>query len=129
MTTIVFFDGVCNLCNQFVDWLLSRDRHGLLRFGSLQGKAARDLLGGEADALASIVVVRDGQIYRESDAVLIIGQTLGGVYAVLAHLFKWTPRWLRDSIYRFIGQRRYRLFGKRETCRIPTPEERARFLD
>ena len=127
--TVVFFDGVCNLCNGFVDWLIRMDKHGRLKFASLQGRAAGELLGPEADGLASIVVVREGQLYRESDAILVIGESLGGIHAFFAKLSALLPRRLRDAIYRFVAKRRYRIFGKRDTCRVPTAEERKRFLD
>ncbi len=126
--TVVFFDGVCNLCNGFVDYLVKLDRKGRLRFASLQGEAAHELLGAEADALASIVVVRDGEVFRESDAVLQIGLSLGGIHANGARVARIFPRGLRNFIYRLVARNRYSLFGKRDTCRIPNADERAKFL-
>ncbi len=126
--TVVFFDGVCNLCNGFINYLMKLDSRDRLRFGSLQGEAAHELLGAEADALASLVVVRDGEVYRESEALLQIGLALGGIHALGARTARVLPRGLRDFIYRSIARNRYSLFGKRDTCRMPTAEERGRFL-
>jgi predicted DCC family thiol-disulfide oxidoreductase YuxK len=126
--TVVFFDGVCNLCNGFIDWLMRADRQGRLRFGSLQGNAAQELLGPEADALATLIVVSEGQIYRESDAVIAIGLALGGIHAVGARVMKLVPGFIRNRLYRLIARRRYSFFGRRLTCRLPTAQERSRFL-
>lgn len=127
--TVVFFDGVCNLCNRLVDRLVRLDRGGKLRFASLQGKAAHELLGAEADALASIVVVRDGDVFRESDALIQIGLALGGIHGLGARLLRIVPSGPRDFFYRLVARKRYALFGKRDTCRLPTGDERSRFLE
>lgn len=127
--TVVFFDGFCNLCNSFVDRVIRLDRNGVVRFGSLQGNAAKELLGAEADGLASLIVVREGDVYRGADAVIQVGLALGGTHALGAKVFGLFPSGLRNFIYRFIARNRYRLFGRRDTCRVPTAEERARFLD
>ncbi|MGD2063725.1 MAG: DCC1-like thiol-disulfide oxidoreductase family protein [Nitrospirota bacterium] len=127
---IVFFDGVCGLCNRFVDWVIARDRHARYRFAPLQGEtaAAMGVTPKAADpALWSIVFV-DGSGARErSDAVLTIATGLGGIYRTAAVL-RWVPRPVRDWLYDRIARRRYRFFGKRDACRMPTPEERDRFL-
>ena len=126
---IVFFDGVCNLCNGFIDFLVSHDRARALRYASLQGKTSRELLGIDIGReLSSVVLIENGKILRESDAVLRILSKLGGPW-ILAPGFKILPRALRDWAYRFVARNRYRWFGKRETCRLPSPEERALFLD
>jgi predicted DCC family thiol-disulfide oxidoreductase YuxK len=128
-SSIVFFDGVCNLCNGFVDFLVRRDRWRTLRFASLQGKTSLELLGPEAGReLASVVLYQDGEVLKESDAALRILELLGGPWRAVA-LFRIFPRFLRDWLYRLIARNRYRLFGKRETCRLPSPDERALFLD
>lgn len=126
--TVVFFDGVCNLCNGFVDRIISLDKKYVIRFGNLQGEAARELLGAEADALASLIVVRDGDVYRESDGVIQVGLALGGIHALGAKVGAIIPPRVRNSIYRFLARHRYRFFGKRDSCRVPTAAERARFL-
>jgi predicted DCC family thiol-disulfide oxidoreductase YuxK len=127
--TVVFFDGVCNLCNGTVDFLIRADKQGKLRFASLQGKAAHELLGPEADEMAATIVVSDGEIYRGADAYIVIGARLGGIYGFAAALMALLPAFLRNGVYRFIAARRYKWFGKRDTCRVPTALERGRFLD
>lgn len=126
---IIFFDGVCGLCNRFVDLMLRADKRGLFRFAPLQGETAKALLPPlPEEAHAWSVVYRDEHgTYRESEAVLRVLGRLGGWWGTLA-VFRCLPRALRDAVYRLIARNRYRWFGKRETCRLPTPEERARFL-
>lgn len=128
-SSIVFFDGVCNLCNGFVDFLVRQDSKHVLRFASLQGKTSRELLGpGAGEKLASVVFYENGSTSTESAAVIRILSQLGGAWRLLA-LLRVIPVFLRDPIYRFIARNRYRWFGKRETCRLPSPEERTLFLD
>lgn len=125
---IVFFDGVCGLCNSFVDRLLRVDRKGRLRFAPLQGSTARERLpAGMADAMESVVYLRDGVVIQRSDAALWILIDLGGWRALYRALFI-VPRFVRDGVYAWIARNRYRWFGKREACRLPTSEERLRFL-
>ena len=127
---IVFFDGVCGLCNRFVDWVIVRDRRGRFVFAPLQGATAR-AMGVEprtADPGRWTIVLVDGSGVRErSDAVLAVAVALGGGYRVAAVL-RWIPRPVRDWVYDRIARRRYRFFGKREACRMPSAAERDRFL-
>lgn len=125
---IVLFDGVCGLCNRFVDRLLNVDRKGELRFAPLQGSTAQERLpAGMADAMESVVYLRDNVVIQRSDAALWIVIDLGGWRAMYRALFIF-PRPVRDGVYAWIARNRYRWFGKRDTCRLPTPEERPRFL-
>ncbi len=126
---IIFFDGVCNLCNGVVDLLLRLDRDKQFRFASLQGETARDLLpplGDDARTWSFVYYDEDGAQLR-SDAALAVCQRLGGIWWLLS-LARFVPRFLRDPVYRLVARYRYRVFGQRETCRLPTPEEKARFL-
>jgi predicted DCC family thiol-disulfide oxidoreductase YuxK len=128
-SSIVFFDGVCNLCNALVDFLVRHDRRHVLRFASLQGNTARELLGpGAGENLSSVVFYQNGSISTESLAVIRILSRLGGPWGLLS-LLRVIPSFLRDPIYGFVARNRYRWFGKRETCRLPSPDERALFLD
>jgi predicted DCC family thiol-disulfide oxidoreductase YuxK len=128
-SSIVFFDGVCNLCNALVDFLVRHDRRRVLRFASLQGNTARELLGpGAGENLSSVVFYQNGSISTESLAVIRILSRLGGPWGLLS-LLRVIPSFLRDPIYGFVARNRYRWFGKRETCRLPSPDERALFLD
>ena len=136
---ILFFDGVCALCNGFADFVLARDRGGRFRIAALQGEtaaklgaaeaqpAARGPGGGEADAWRSLLLWEDGRWHRKSDAALRVMAGLGGAWR-LAMLLRAVPPLLRDAVYDFIARNRYRWFGKREACRMPAPGERARFL-
>ncbi|MBL8848059.1 MAG: DUF393 domain-containing protein [Planctomycetaceae bacterium] len=127
---IVFFDGVCGLCNSSVDFVLRHDPQGRLRFAPLQGETAARLLPADDRAnLGSLVLWEDGRAYRRSTAVVRILTKLGGIWAVLGAALWVIPSPLRNAGYRVVAKLRYRLFGKKETCRLPSPEERGRILD
>lgn len=125
----VFFDGVCNLCNGLVDSLMKRDKRGSLGFGSLQGESAAAIgIGTEQGGdLNSMMFVTQQGIYKESTAVIMTLTSLGGVYG-FARLLLYIPRPIRDVLYRIVAKLRYRVFGKRDTCRLPTAEESRRFV-
>jgi predicted DCC family thiol-disulfide oxidoreductase YuxK len=124
---IVFFDGVCNLCNAFVDFVIRRNSD--LRFSSLQGQTAAKTLPPQlVNDLPSVVLKHGDQVFTESTAALKILVQLNGLWFLMG-VFLIVPKLLRDPVYRWIGRHRYAWFGKRETCRLPTPEERSRFLD
>jgi len=127
---VVLFDGVCNLCSGSVQFLLKRDPEGRFRFASLQSEAGRSLMaehGLDVDALSSVLLIEDGQVWQESSAALRIARHLPGAWKLL-RVFAAVPRPLRDAAYRWIARNRYRWFGKTETCWLPTPELKARFL-
>ena len=127
---VVLFDGVCNLCNRAVDFVIGRDPERVFRFVSLQSGVGGELLAryeidpNESD---SVVLIEEGRAYVESTAALRIVRRLGKLWPIIYGLIL-VPQPLRDAAYRAIASRRYRWFGKRETCRLPTPQERARFL-
>jgi predicted DCC family thiol-disulfide oxidoreductase YuxK len=127
---ILFFDGVCGLCDQFITFMVDADRKNVLKFSTQQGEAfqateVRNLITKEMGD--SIFYFRQGKIYSKSTAVLTALSDMGGVWK-LALFFKIIPRPIRDVIYGLVAKNRYKIFGKKETCRIPTPEERAKFL-
>lgn len=127
---IILFDGVCNLCNRSVDRVIRDDPAGRFRFASLQSDVGRSLAaehGIDADQLSSMVLIEDGIAYTESTAALRIARHLNGPLRWL-RVLRFLPCVLRDSGYRLIARNRYRFFGKRETCRLPTPEDQRRFL-
>ena len=127
---ILFFDGVCGLCNSVVDWVLRNDRRGIVLFSPLQGETAQQRLpDGDRERLDTVVFIEGDRITRRSTAIVRLLSHLGGVWTVLAWLLWLIPWPLRDVGYRGVSKLRYRLFGKKETCRLPTPDERARFLD
>ena len=153
---VVYFDGVCALCNGFVDWVMVRDRAGLFRFAPLQGQTAREQLwvlpmgdgvreavfgetaGGKSaplpgssassqTAMRTVVLVDESGVALRSTAVLRILEGLGGVWR-LAAVLRLCPAPLRDLLYDAVAKRRYGWFGKRETCRIPTGRDAGRIL-
>lgn len=128
---VILFDGVCNLCNASVDFVIRRDRKKRFQFAPLQSGIAKDLLKGrmiDPTKLDGIILVqRDGSVSQKSTAALKVAAHLGGLWPVL-YVFIWLPRILRDTIYDFIAKYRYAWFGKKDTCRLPTSEERDRFL-
>ncbi|HEV8346283.1 MAG TPA: thiol-disulfide oxidoreductase DCC family protein [Vicinamibacterales bacterium] len=129
--SIVLFDGVCNLCNGAVAFIIARDHRAQFGFASLQSDAGRRLLrelnGG--DALPdTFVLVEEGRMFTQSTAALRIAQRLGFPWS-LAALLTVLPRAIRDRAYRVVARNRYRWFGKRETCMMPTPDLRRRFLE
>lgn len=128
-TPIVYFDGVCGLCNGTVNFLMQRDRRGVLRFAPLQGQTARSNLSEQHRDLNSIVFQHGERSWRHSAAIVRILWTLGGVWAVLGGCLWVIPKPIRDLGYLMIAKLRYRFFGKQETCRMPRPEERGRVLD
>ena len=130
-SAIVLFDGLCNLCDGAVRFMLDRDRNGRLRFASLQSDAARHLLerfGYSAEGMPQSIVLLEGErIFEGSAAILRIAELLGAPWS-LARIAAVVPERALDAAYRFIARNRYRIFGAREVCRIPTPAEAARFL-
>ncbi len=133
-TPIVFFDGVCGLCNQFVDWIIAlgnSTQHIL--FSPLQGQTAKHMLDGDTIRnLSSVVLSLNGKLYRKSAAVLMVMKQAKGFQLfpirLISTLLLVIPSSLSDRIYDAIANRRYEFFGKMSTCRIPTATERTRFL-
>lgn len=127
---VAFFDGVCNLCNGSVNFLLDRDRRARLRFAPLQGSTFAGLrrTHPELEEVDSFILWEGDRVYVRSSAALRILMTLGGPWRLSGALLA-IPRPLRDFLYDFVARRRYRWFGKTDVCRMPTPALRARFLD
>ncbi|MED5463931.1 MAG: DCC1-like thiol-disulfide oxidoreductase family protein [Myxococcota bacterium] len=127
---VVLFDGVCNLCNGTVNFLIDRDPKQNLKFAPLQSTRGAALLRHHQldDTLSTIILVEEGVVYQRSTAVLRITRLLSGGWPLLSVLLL-VPAVLRDGIYTLIAQRRYRWFGQSERCRVPTPDLRERFLE
>ena len=127
-TTILFFDGVCGLCNGFIDFLFRFDRKKHFLFSPLQGEKAAELLPkSDTEKLESVVLYIDGKVFYKSEAALKVLTTLGGPW-LLFGVFYILPKSFRDTVYSWIAKNRYKWFGEKESCRLPTPDERARFL-
>jgi predicted DCC family thiol-disulfide oxidoreductase YuxK len=129
---IVFFDGLCGLCDRLVQWLARADRRGRLRFAPLRGETARRILGdmlkaGRDDAFDSLVLVDGRGTALRSEAVLRALASLGGPWRLVL-LLRLVPRPLRDGLYSAVAARRTRGFGRRSACRIPATAERDRYL-
>lgn len=130
MNAAILFDGVCNLCNGFVQFVIARDPSARFCFASLQSAAAASLLkeaGLQTPAPDSIVLVEDGRLSFRSDAALRIVRHLSFPWP-LAYGFIVVPKFIRDRVYDFVAAHRYRWFGRREACMVPTPDLRRRFL-
>jgi predicted DCC family thiol-disulfide oxidoreductase YuxK len=126
---VIVFDGICVLCNGWVRFLLKHDRRHRYRFAAMQSDAGRALLaahGLDPDDPASFLLVDGGHAWTDTDAIRRVLTGLGGVWR-LAHAMALMPRAVRDPLYRRLARNRYRWFGTTE-CRVPTEEERARFL-
>jgi len=136
VTHLVLYDGVCGLCDHFVQFLLRIDHHDQLRFAALQGPIGTEILsraGRVADSLSTVIVVADHGSDRErlldrSDAALFAVASAGGIYG-LARAFRIVPRFIRDGVYNLVARTRYRIFGRFDACPIPKPATRAKFLD
>lgn len=127
----IFFDGVCNLCNSSVNFVIDRDQRKQFTFASLQSAYAEKVFAGteiDPGKLEGIIFKKGDEIFRKSDAALEIAKEMGGMWSLL-FILKIFPRFFRDWIYDLIARKRYRWFGKRDTCRLPTPELQERFLD
>ena len=133
---IVLYDGVCGLCNRLVQFLLKRDKQDRLRYAALQSDFAVKVLkrhGLDPKDLDTVHVILnyeepDERVLARSDAILEVITKLGGIWKV-ASLGRIVPRLIRDWVYKLVAQNRYRMFGKFETCMLPEPRHRAKFLD
>lgn len=132
MRRIVLFDGVCNLCNRSVQFVIRRDRQKIFQLAPLQSRSAQKLLeecGVDPSTLPdSIVLVEGDSVYCRSEAALRIGRVLPFPWSALATLAIWIPRGVRDPVYRWIARNRYRWFGKQDECMIPQEGDLDRFL-
>jgi predicted DCC family thiol-disulfide oxidoreductase YuxK len=130
MNNIVLFDGVCNLCNGLVTFIIRRDSEAKFKFASLQSESGQQWLtklGLQKNEFESFVLIQDDTYYLKSTGALKMLRMIGGFWK-LFYVFIIIPRPLRDFIYDLIAKSRYRIFGKKESCMIPTQELKARFL-
>ena len=129
---IILFDGVCNLCNGAVQFIIKRDKRSVFKFASLQSEIGKQLSkerGIDTELLDSIILIEPGiAYYSKSTAALEIMKSFGGIWN-LTRLFTVLPKGFRDIVYDFIAKNRYKWFGKKDACMIPTPELQSRFLD
>lgn len=128
---VVLFDGVCNLCNQSVLFIIQRDPSAKFHFATLQGAYAQQQLAHltpEEQKFESVVLLQNGKIYRQSSAALEIARQLTGAWPLM-YAFIVVPPIIRNAVYDWIARNRYKWFGKKDACMIPTPELKARFIE
>lgn len=129
---VLVFDGVCVLCNRWVAFVLRRDRHRLYKFAAMQTPTGRALLsahGLDPDDPLSFLLLEGGRGYTDTDGIVRVLRSFGGVWSTLASIIGFLPRSVRDSSYRWIARHRYRLFGRHEACMLPAPHVVDRFLN
>ena len=125
---VIFFDGYCGLCNGFVDFMIKIDKEGQFKFSPLQSEYAKSNLNpSDTLDLKSVVVLIDGKSYRKAEGVFKALTSIGGVWKMAAILNSF-PNSILNFGYELVAENRYRLFGKRDTCRLPTQEEKSRFI-
>ena len=127
---IIIFDGVCNLCNGSVNFILARDPHEKFRFSPVQSAFSDELLskhGLSGNGDDSFLLVKNGKAYLRSDAALEISKEMSGLWSLLG-ILRIVPRPLRDALYNLVARNRYKLFGKKELCMVPTPALMRRFI-
>ena len=128
---IILFDAVCNLCNNSVQYVIKHDPHAFFTFASLQGETGQQLLkknGLSTNDLNSFVLIINNKVLTRSAAALNVARHLGG-FTKLLYGFIIVPAFIRDAVYNIIAKNRYKWFGKKETCMLPTPELSSRFLN
>lgn len=127
---IILFDGVCNLCNGAVTFIIKRDKRDLFRYAALQSETGLQFIekhGVDTSKTDSIILVENEKYYTKSSAALRVARHLSGGYPLL-YGFMILPKFIRDRLYDIIANNRYTWFGKKESCMIPTPELKEKFL-
>lgn len=125
---VIFFDGYCGLCNGFVDFMIKVDRKAVFKFSPLQSEFAKQhVKAADISDLKSVVILIDGKTYRKAEGVLKAVSLMGGIWKS-SLVLNFLPNKILNVGYDLVAENRYSLFGKRETCRLPSPEERSRFI-
>lgn len=129
MSSIVLFDGVCNFCNGAVNFIIKHDHEKRFKFAPLQSEIGMEMRAKYeiGDDIDSIILIEDDRAFMHSTAGLRVAKKLGGIWS-LGYVFIVVPTFLRDWAYKLFAKYRYRLFGRRDACMLPTPEIRERFL-
>ena len=129
---IILFDGICNLCNSAVQFVIKRDKEAVFRFAALQSEIGKKLIAErniDTNKVDSIILIEPGiAYYIKSTAALKISTSFGGLWS-LSTILMWLPEGFRNIVYDFIAKNRYKWYGKKDQCMIPTPELKARFLE
>jgi len=130
-SSIILFDGECNLCNGYVQFIIKRDPQAKFHFASLQspwGKNVVTRYGRNAEAISTVLLLKNDKLYDKSNAVLEIVRGLNWLWPML-YIFKIVPLFIRNGIYQWVARNRYRWFGKRDECMVPTAEIKSRFIE
>lgn len=128
---VILFDGVCNLCNSSVNWIMDHDKQNQFKFASLQSNYGQNKvkeLSLEDNYMGTVIFENNGKAYTHSDAILQIAKQIGGIYSLVS-VFYIVPAFIRNFFYKIVANNRYKWFGKKESCRIPTPELKSKFLE
>ncbi len=131
LENVILFDGICNLCNAAINFIIDRDKNNHFKFASLQSDYGQEYLENNDLPLGnfeSMAFIKNGKTYIRSSAALEIARNMSGVWPIF-YGFIIVPKFMRDLVYNFIANNRYKFFGKRDQCRVPTPELKNRFLD
>ncbi len=126
---LLLFDGVCNLCNTSVQFIIKRDKHDYFRFAPLSSKQGQAIIKQHPhlENVDSLILVEDGQVYTRSTAALRVAKRLKGLWPVFG-INLLLPEFIRNSVYDMVAANRYKMFGKQDSCMIPTPELRDKFI-
>jgi predicted DCC family thiol-disulfide oxidoreductase YuxK len=127
---IILFDGVCNFCNYWVNFIIDHDKQNIFKFAALQSEKGKELLDKfhlPKDDFDSFILISQDKVYKKSFAAFEISKFLNGWVKIFSPL-RFLPQYLTDFVYDLVAMNRYKFFGKKEACRIPTPEERSKFL-
>ncbi len=128
---VLLFDGVCNLCDGLVQFIIKWDEKARFRFASLQSEIGQELArqaGLDPSDMGTAILYDEEEFHLKSDMALGVARNLGGLWGVFG-IFRIIPRSVRDGVYDWVARNRYQWFGKKEGCMIPTPELKSRFLD
>lgn len=128
---VILFDGVCNLCNAAVIFIIKRDKKNVFRFASLQSAFGQSVLQKfhlSANAFNSFILLRNGKVYTRSTAALLVAKQLSGGWPLLS-AFIIVPRFISDAVYNFIANNRYKWFGKKTECWVPSPALQSKFIE
>jgi len=124
---ILAFDGVCNLCNSFVHWLIKRDKKRVFRYATIQSSVGKEISEIKDTGLDSVVLINNGEVFTHSDVALEATKHIGGLWVVL-YVLKIIPKSIRDLIYNWIAKNRYKWFGKKDECMVPSEDVKSLFI-
>lgn len=129
---VVLFDGVCNFCNNSINFIIRHDKRDYFRYAPLQSPLGQKMLGEhglDKKEITSVILFENGKLYTKTSAALRIAKKLNAGWPLFFYLFIWIPPFIRNVVYDIIARNRYRWWGKKDSCMIPSPDVRKKFLD